>query len=505
MSLNPIDFGDNYFDINVFENGIKKILFRNKKSLIGMMSENSVDKKKKEFWISKFHENDRIVARYLINNLQYISWETFSATLYSIISQAISKIGDNEYALFVSVNKKKSDVFLTALAYDYLYYDMRKNLAHSSSNITTLIDNYKHIMMIDDMSYSGSQLNGTVKYILDSRVPKPVRYNYDLGNEINGVFVTDITSVSEHNRMDFFVQLQIKNKGIKKGTLYYVFLKDKDGYHFYYKYRRIKKKGFEFNQIIVYNNLDFIKIISIIKQFSKFDELAPPGNYPKEYLEVPKISPLIVHLCVPYMSTEAMIKINKLKELGKVINTNFLIYSRRIKTSFAKLHNDYPLQPFNKNRNKETIDDEQRILREMILMYFVNISNIIMPGKALSICEIPFDDEILLRLNSIPNVPVFLNHKLASPVSTMPYILGCGIVLSPTSIRIDCDNGDTDKDIVSVGPLLKSCNNREGMIKFKDEIDEYKRQLFSYTRGTKYDQDIHEDVCLYCHKPVYKL
>jgi hypothetical protein len=85
---------------------------------------------------------------------------------------------------------------------------------------------------------------------------------------------------------------------------------------------------------------------------------------------------------------------------------------------------------------------------------------------------------------------IYFDHKLASPVSTVSVILGCGIV--PTDIS---KSGEAE----TAGNLLNNCSKQYII---NDEISQFKVRLFQDMES--YDPDTDESACIDCPKPVYK-
>ena len=95
---------------------------------------------------------------------------------------------------------------------------------------------------------------------------------------------------------------------------------------------------------------------------------------------------------------------------------------------------------------------------------------------------------------------IYFDHKLASPLSTISILLGCGIYeeeLFGGNIKVN-------------GNILKNCKN--SVLKCKD-MEQMVEDLFK-NRKTKYGEveylsiykpEIHESQCTFCPKPVYKL
>jgi hypothetical protein len=86
---------------------------------------------------------------------------------------------------------------------------------------------------------------------------------------------------------------------------------------------------------------------------------------------------------------------------------------------------------------------------------------------------------------------VYFDHKLASPVSTVSVILGCGIVPR------DISRSDKPE---SLGNLLNNCSKQYII---NDEILQFKLRIYEEDDST-YDPETDESACINCPKPVYK-
>lgn len=84
--------------------------------------------------------------------------------------------------------------------------------------------------------------------------------------------------------------------------------------------------------------------------------------------------------------------------------------------------------------------------------------------------------------------PIYFDHKVASIVSTLSIIIGCGLVISP-------ERGD----IQYTGPLLKNCSKISESEKLSIE------ELITIFFANKIKDNRKNDTCSFCPKPVYKL
>ena len=128
-----------------------------------------------------------------------------------------------------------------------------------------------------------------------------------------------------------------------------------------------------------------------------------------------------------------------------------------------------------------------------------------------------------LYFNCVGNnlIPYYFDHKLASPVSAPSLILGCGIVISPSELFPGFFDYEEDEilftsDVVNKikirGSLLNNCSGlNESRIKQIKQLiidlyqDHSDNEDSFQIGGNKYDSDKHENICVMCPKPVYKL
>ena len=88
--------------------------------------------------------------------------------------------------------------------------------------------------------------------------------------------------------------------------------------------------------------------------------------------------------------------------------------------------------------------------------------------------------------------PIYFDHKMASTVSTLAVILGCGIAISSKKLLTDPNASPTYK-----GPIIKNCTIN------KEEIDNIFSFLVDmYLKREKYNTK-YNNVCSFCPKPIY--
>ena len=89
-------------------------------------------------------------------------------------------------------------------------------------------------------------------------------------------------------------------------------------------------------------------------------------------------------------------------------------------------------------------------------------------------------------------LPIYFDHKIASIVSTLAVILGCGISISSQKLLTNPNAAPT-----YTGPIIKNCtiNKKEVENIFSFLVNIYlKKEKYS----TKYNE-----VCSFCPKPIY--
>ena len=230
---------DTFFNQNLREkrlediNNLSKIYSKNK--LLKVTKDYNIDKKLLEKWINSHKtENDKNIARSLINPITYISFDIFYENLlYStkkfnqyIINNKIKKyyliIGANDGGGTDSsryINIEKSNFWTLLLIYPHLEqkpYDIVLNLnqALEFSIFDIIREKPKNLrtdfVFVDDASYSGSQLfNYTIGTQLINKKYLDAIYNLQTKNVISEITKNNINT--KKNAYNFYSPLKKMN------------------------------------------------------------------------------------------------------------------------------------------------------------------------------------------------------------------------------------------------------------------------------------------------------
>ena len=146
---------------------------KNKNMLYMEKSENfPINEAKLDEWINLQCNTDaKILARLFKSNTKYISWEQFYKKSKEVFEQLYNIVGDkSSYCIFTNekltggVNfNKKSNYWMIQLMLDYFTETNKTNLPKElllCDKSTCPSSNYDYYIVIDDCSYSGSQLFG---------------------------------------------------------------------------------------------------------------------------------------------------------------------------------------------------------------------------------------------------------------------------------------------------------------------------------------------------------
>ena len=464
------------FELNEFQKRVTDFLHIKCNDYISIDRENliqdhSIDDLKASQWISEFQESEQEAAKELLNLMVHISWKDFKHNLLQCAKETmeICKSVKKDY-WFVSSGSSngsaKSDTFFTSIAYENVFLKENFNPVYSGD-----IPEDKNLVAVyvDDMSYSGSQLVGLCKNIIEfgygrkleikevivdnsesswiwdnMLLPTPL---FDIKNEKSNIKQT----FTIHNAKDY----NILNNGDYKIIRYTHTLISRGKelspvtlFLFYYKVKNVVS-FFSYPETITgYINLlksfaSFIKNCTEESPLttSKFSGLPLSENFIQD-LE----RNVDIILCLPYISSDAHSKIKNLE-----------------KSYSVKIH--FPKSCIVISNPIKELDDETD-LSKLVTLY---------------------TEWGGMTTTSHNIIPYYFDHKLASPVSTLSTILGCGIVLS-------------EKKISAVGSLLKNCNVSESEMNI---VNIFKLKFFE-NKDNKYDPDSDESVCTYCPYPVYK-
>jgi len=423
----------NPFNIIKFNEKVNKILYPNNIDLESLILDHSLDYKKINNWISLFNKKNRSYAKEIIDGITHISWLEFKTRLFTLAIYMTHMI-KGQYG-FVSTKKGyKSNSFFTSIVYNEILSKWRQPY-FSDDNLENF--NYDNIVIIDDASYSGSQLLDTLAQFYKMLIEMKFTYN----NKIS-------ISIVEGNRN--FINKYIGRYSLLKNNEYILIYSKRGNYISYELIKKINSKidviTYEMNDTKTSPKL-FLDIMKIIKSntLTNVADISPLTSKEKlKILTIPDLHTLKrsfnVYLCIPYISKQSY---------NKLLNFEYIIPN--IKLHYPE-YTDYSFKKPNE-------------LLENYLLY---------GGIGLSTNDI---------------YPIYFDHKLASPVSTLSVILGCGFV-------VDIDDDGYVESVKIAGSLLKNCpiGNLTEMKKFSKL---YKLQ--------NYDPNLHEDICIECPKTIYKL
>jgi hypothetical protein len=457
---------------------IKKILNYRGKPKYNLVKSHPLDFEKVSEWLSTYSDPDiQKCAEYLIGNSIHISWKTFYDELISINKHIIQTFQE-PFQILSSVNPKKSVAYFSTLVYHDLQLNKNKKCLGLDD---TIISN--NILYIDDMSFSGSQLEQALKFLIE------------LQNE--NIFLNDTKNNS--NDIPIFIQkypLIIRD----------IFEEENTGYIFYIEHRSLAK----YIQIFYHDNknqfhsldiYDFVSLKEIIIKNpyikwldTKLKRIEPYLRHPKiNYLSrdnLISINPIQFYLGIPFMSKLAVRRFEEwnFKYKGvKVMNLENV-------TMFPNIYDLYTICPFKRDFE--------------IFMYFHSAH--LYPIEFLkdefdTIQSFGGYKNLMSGQRGVFDIcPVWFDHKLSSPVSTISIILGCGLSVPY--------NKSTNKIIGKVkilGNLLQNCNTAtrdyQNIQSLVDKFYVQKGKKSKYEQcETTYDPDSDEGICIYCPLPFYK-
>lgn len=119
-------------------------------------------------WVQAHSEETREVAQLLVDNFQYIDFETFERKLAQTcdsFNEYMDKLSPEErlYVISVSSETCKSDRWVAALAQKYLKYTPLDIVTHD--DLKRMYPDIKHAVLLDDAAYAGMQMK---KVVLDT-------------------------------------------------------------------------------------------------------------------------------------------------------------------------------------------------------------------------------------------------------------------------------------------------------------------------------------------------
>lgn len=389
------------------------------------INNHSINPFKAEKWVNNF--TDRNLALKLLKLVNHISWRDFKYNLLKCAKEIADKIKGQEYKFFYE--KNKSTYFFSAITYFEVF---------KKSGFITEKDTINHII-VDDMIYTGTQIINYIDEIIGDRILKDNIYD---------------------KKMYMVVEPRYKEKKeIYKNKLdllnvneYFIMYNRNQGITFYTNnlIMEVRVKNYGIAQIINLIN-DLQKIYGNMKFRQVFEEYPSTEEIYIYNLDAFK-TPLVIYLCIPYISGNFLVKLEKIKSPG----INIIMPPNTIYT--------------------DTVANTDIYKDNMDIQEFFSFDRLIDP-KRMS--------------------PYYFDHKIAGPISTISSYIGCGII--PPYYT-------TTTDFIILGSLLNNCISIGSLpIEYQKEMEEYARSYINTIGiGREYDQDKDAPICGNCPFPVYK-
>lgn len=424
-------------NISEFEKKVENRLYPEKINLESLIIDHSTDKDKVSNWLSKFEKKDE--AKQILNSIKHISWKEFK---FELIHLAISmtKYIKGEYGFPSTKKGYKSNSFFTSIVYDEVFSSWRKP-AFSDTLDNTDYD-YNNIVIVDDASYSGSQLLNSLESMYTVLIKNKLTYTED--NEMVYLSVKNVADINILTNSRFsplknkeYTIVYVKLPSIK---IFYLIKKQNDKIEKY----EYKVKIDDIPLKLIYDADDIQDTYSFVIP-EKLNKNITKTIIPDKSIREKIIN---IYICIPYISKTSYNLLEKFKNSYPNFN---LVFNKYFDASFDNL---------DKN-SLALLDDYTRY-----------------GGLNFSYKDI---------------FPVYFDHKLASPISTLSVVIGCGIVLENNNV----------KNVV--GTLLKNCNNTD---EYLEDISNFTKLYEMDEEGENkliYDPEIHEHICIGCPITVYKL
>lgn len=410
------------FDLKKFDRGVRKQLERKGVNIMSTIKDHQIDTKKANQWVNGSY--DPTTAIKLLKCIQHVSFADFKYNLYKSAISVIKSLNGDNYGFIVPTTEKKSNTFFTSMVYNEIFYKIPPIFSGTFNGMSN------NGVIVDDCTYSGSQLTSLLKQIAVNHLLINNYVTYASSN-IKGEYFINV-----FNGLKNLTILNYKNMLIpgqyfvaKKGNYYIVYVKQD-------------------KKTIVQYNYEFYNINELFLLISKLNDASSilPGEDIKTiWFSGRKPHIINIHLCIPYISTIANDLIDKLA--NSINYMNIIKHNIELVPSFQQvIGDDAPLQ-------------------SMAFKYFK-----------------PF-----LIDEYIDIIPIYFDHKIASPVSCPSIILNCGLVIGDDIVKI-------------IGPIVKNCykdsRDNEILDLYREEEDE---------KFQKYNPEKHEDLFTGCPIPPYKI
>jgi len=420
-------------------------------------------------WLSSFDDPEvRKCASYIIGNAVHISWCAFQNELMGMNRRVIDGIR-GEFHLYRSPARKSSITFFSS----YVYDNMGLINNEKCKGVTTDLFLTNHIVYVDDMSFSGSQITQVLRTILRKQIESVVRDE----RSSTPVFKIRIALHADIYRRH---KLKKPNTGIIFLSYFrqdvrdiYVFECDENGKTNFHHYHEI------LSLIRFLNRNKHLRILDSLPM--EFFKMIP--NSERKFLDgVEKIHRMHFHVGIPFMSAGA---IKLLREWNQKYGLSVRVKDVEYCTVFPTLLDIYKICTFKK---------ELEVFLYFHFGYLISVTSVQQKTY-----------ESLQKMEKLhPNqqaifgiCPVWFDHKLSSPVSTISVILGCGL-----SVSYNHQTNKMIRPVKMMGSLLRNCP-----IRITEEMRSFMNRFYGEKKeeDNEYDPEMDEKVCTGCPIPFYKL
>jgi hypothetical protein len=175
-------------------------------------------------WVKAHTEEFREIAQKLINNIDHIRHDDFLTALENSVedfNEYLDSQQDKSYVIVIPGDFKKSALWVTSLAADFLKYPPSKIIMKNDPNYEEFMEksNSKNVVLFDDASYSGNQMAGYINTIgelsADSKVHVIIPFMTNYANTFIKENVTKVDyKISSHKIMKSFSE-SLDDKEIK--------------------------------------------------------------------------------------------------------------------------------------------------------------------------------------------------------------------------------------------------------------------------------------------------
>jgi hypothetical protein len=412
------------FNLVAFQEKVKNTLFPYGINLEDLIKDHSLDENKLKLYIEDFDIEDRDAMLHIVNNIKYVSWFEFKKKLLNLANNILEKIGSDSYGFILHSSSEKHSEFYFT-CFVYEYVFKNKN----EPLFYTFEKKSTNLIYIDDCSYSGIQLYGFINSITEN-----IFSFFTLNPGPDDIPIYIINNTIDDYKVDYSNQ-----------NYFIVFYKTNDTITLFTKDKKY-----------VYNRFDCLKLIYDLQQHKI--------NYP-----------------------ESEFIIFKKFKVNYYINKNELLYSGKKFKIYLCIPYISEIAMNNILLKTQDFKNIEIIFPEIINYRIYNIIESASPdikNKVIDLFKLYY--HILPKPDLV--FPVYFDHKIASNVSTLACILGCGIVLSLKSLKYSYK-----------GPIIKNCSINETE---KNNISEYLLDVYIKKEPFK---KIYNNACSFCPKPIYKL